>query len=479
MENSTLNLVKVQIAWHGFKKNKWRILALVVATALAVAAGSLLQSPVYRASSRLLVKPGREDVYVSPAGDVPVVTDRSTTQDYKLNSEIEILKSPLLARKLIERMGLEQLFSFPDRSYKALVFKGGRRKELPSAETASRIIQSRLGVSVVPKSNVIDLNFDWGDPEVAKQALDTFVDIYLIHHLMVHTDPETYDLLKNQANQWGEKLTESEKKLEAFKSKYSITSLNEQKSNLLQTLSSLEAETLQTRSEIGETSMLIASLERRLSSLSHNVRLQETVNQQSGTLAALKARLVELELQGLKEETARVRKMIAEEEQKGQVTVVSGESPLRQSLETDLLKARAQLAALQAKVTSRDAQAATLREKLKSFDGIEQRLGELHREVAIRESNYKLYLSKFEEAKISESMDQQKISNISVIEPAAIRSQPVRPKMLLNILVGALVAFVAGTGLVLLKEFVYPVFRTREDVSESLELPVVAVLPKQ
>ena len=65
---------------------------------------------------------------------------------------------------------------------------------------------------------------------------------------------------------------------------------------------------------------MIATLESQLSKLEQNVELQETVNKESPTLAALKAKLVELELQGLKEEIQRVKKMIAEEEKREQRT---------------------------------------------------------------------------------------------------------------------------------------------------------------
>ncbi len=224
---------------------------------------------------------------------------------------------------------------------------------------------------------------------------------------------------------------------------------------------------------------MVASLEAQLSNLDQKVQLQETVNEQSATLAALKARLVDLELQGLKEEINRVKQMIAEEEKKEQKVVVSGKSPIRQNLESDLLRAKARIDALKARQKNQEIQMATYRDELKTLDGFEKQMMELERELAINDGNYRLYLTKFEEAKISENMDKQKIANVRVIEPAVPIMKPIKPRKRLNVLIGGFLGLFAGIGMAFLIEFVHPVFRTREDVDQFLGLPVLVTLPKE
>ena len=171
--------------------------------------------------------------------------------------------------------------------------------------------------------------------------------------------------------------------------------------------------------------------------------------------------------------------MIAEEEKKEQKIVVSGESPIRQSIESDLLKAKARLKALKAREKNQKAQIATYGDQLKTLGGFEKQMNELERQVGINEANYKLYLTKFEEAKISENMDKQKIANVRVIEPAVPIMRPVKPKKRLNVMIGGFLGLFAGIGLAFLIEFIHPVFRTREDVDQFLGLPVLATLPKE
>ena len=67
--------------------------------------------PTYTASSKILVKLGREDIY-TPA----VTSDAMTTpllnmaREEQLNSEVEILKSDNLAEQLVAKMGAEGIY---------------------------------------------------------------------------------------------------------------------------------------------------------------------------------------------------------------------------------------------------------------------------------------------------------------------------------------------------------------------------------
>jgi uncharacterized protein involved in exopolysaccharide biosynthesis len=480
MQDQSLTPLQIRIAFHIIKKHKWKILTLFLSTVITVAVCSFFSTatPIYQASSRLLVKPGREDVYVSPAGGSPAVIERST-QGEKVNAEIEILRSSALVVELVDRFGVNRLFEYHDRIPKGKPFKKNKKPKIPPIEQVHRSVRESLEISRVPKSNVINVTFGWPDPVISAEVVNKLVDLYLVQHLKVHTNFPTYNLLEEQAKKWERKLRESEKELEDFKRLHSITSLAQQKTILLGRLSEAESQRKRTESEIEETLELVASFEAQLSNLDKNVQLQETVNKNSTTLAALKVKLVDLELQGLKEEISRLKKMIAEEEKKEQKVIVSGENPMRQNLDIELIKTKARLRGLKAKVENQKLRTASSQEELKVLDGFENRMNKLERQVSINEANYKLYLTKFEEAKISESMDKQMIANVRVIEPAVPVMKPVGTKKKLKVLIGGFLGLFAGIGMAFFIEFIHPVFRTREDVDQFLGLPVLATLPKE
>jgi uncharacterized protein involved in exopolysaccharide biosynthesis len=503
MQDQSFSHIQIRKFFYLIKKHGWKILTLFLLTIITVAIGTLLAMPTYQASSQLLVKPGREDIYVSPTGSSPTVMDYSTGQGEKVNTEIAILRSRNLAINVVDRIGVRALFNYPDQTLKERLFKlldnigvlhpfgrldqtvnerlskGTHKRNIPPIEQVHRSVIKNLEVSNVSNSNVIKVTFEWPNPVIAAHVVNTLLELYLVQHLKVHTNPQTYNLLDEQTQKWQKQLRMSEKELDDFKHHRSITSLPQQRTILLGKLSESESQSEKTESEIQETLELVESLETQLSNLDQNIQLQETVNKSSETLTALKARLVDLELRGLKEEIKKVKEMIAEEEKKENKVVVSGRSPIRQNLQSEALKAKSRLEALKARQRNQKAQIATYEEQLKTLDSFEKRIKELERKVEIDEKNYKLYLTKFEESKISVSMDEQKIANVSIIEPAVPIMKPIKPKKKLNILVGGFLGLFFGIGMALFIEFLHPVFQSREDIEQYLGLPVLATLPKK
>jgi uncharacterized protein involved in exopolysaccharide biosynthesis len=475
MQDQSITPIQVRTVFYILKKHKWKLLTIFFSTFITVVVGSLMMTPIYRASARVLVKPGREDVYVSPTGSSPAVIDESW-EGQKVKAEIAILESLSLRRELVDRVGLKRLYNYP--TLKGRLLKDGSTPEIPPLHSAYRSVDKSLNVVAVSGSNVITINFDWPDPVIATEVVNTLLDLYLARHLKVHNSSKTYAVLEGQVEKWKRRLAESEQELEEFKDRYSIASLAEQRTLLLERLSDAAAQQRQTEGEIEETRAMVLALGRQISRQQQNVQLQETVDQNSATLAALRSRLADLELQGLKEEIEQVKKMIAQEEKRQSKVVTSGRSPIRQRLENELLQAKARLKALKAKLENQKIQTERYQAERDKLDGVEKELKEIERQVEIDEANYKLYLTKYEEAKISESMDKEKIANVAIIETALPTTKPVKPRKRMIVFFGCFLSVIAGVAIVFLLEFINPVFHTREDVQQFLGVPVLAILPK-
>jgi len=108
---------------------------------------------------------------------------------------------------------------------------------------------------------------------------------------------------------------------------------------------------------------------------------------------------------------------------------------------------------------------------------IETELSRLRDEVEVDRENYRLYLTKFEEARISKAMDTEQIANVSLIESARPPLKPVSPKILLNMLLAISVGGFGGLGLALLSEYMDDSLDRAEDVENHLHLPVLASIP--
>jgi capsular polysaccharide biosynthesis protein len=89
-----------------------------------------------------------------------------------------------------------------------------------------------------------------------------------------------------------------------------------------------------------------------------------------------------------------------------------------------------------------------------------------------------LYLSKFEESRISNAMDSEKMANLSVIQPAYPPSKPVAPRKRLNMLIALLLGGFGGLGLAFFMEYLDESLENPDDVEKHLQLPVLASIPK-
>jgi len=88
-----------------------------------------------------------------------------------------------------------------------------------------------------------------------------------------------------------------------------------------------------------------------------------------------------------------------------------------------------------------------------------------------------LYLRKQEEARISDALDRQRISNVVVAEPAAVPFLP-QPRWLFALLGGGLFAALSSIALAFAVDYWDPSFRTPEEVESFLGSPVVAAIPR-
>jgi capsular exopolysaccharide synthesis family protein len=83
-----------------------------------------------------------------------------------------------------------------------------------------------------------------------------------------------------------------------------------------------------------------------------------------------------------------------------------------------------------------------------------------------------------EEARISNAMDNQKIANISVVEPALPPLKPVAPNKRLNVMLSIFLGIFAGFGAAFFSEFSSHTFTNNEDINKQLDLPVFASIPE-
>jgi uncharacterized protein involved in exopolysaccharide biosynthesis len=152
-------------------------------------------------------------------------------------------------------------------------------------------------------------------------------------------------------------------------------------------------------------------------------------------------------------------------------------NPVHQTLRGQLLAARAELGGTRARHASLQAQVASHRRQLEELGQKGLTADSLWREARAAEEAYLLYQKKHEEARITAAMDQQRIVNVSIAQPAQRPLTPVGPNKRMNLMLGLLLGAFGGLVLAFIIEYFDHSFTTGRDVEARLGIPLLGAIP--
>jgi len=492
MDSNEIKRVSLKDFLHIIFKRKMIILLFFSATVCTVAVASFVIKPTYMATAQILVKVGRENLYIPTGSDMAPIISRDIRE--QINSEIEILRSRSLAEEVAASLSPKTIYTnLGDKGsgiVKAII---GRHEPRSLVDKAVLILQKNVKVELIANSSVIKVSFKHKDPKMAALVVNSLVNFYLDHHLKVHTAPESYEFFQEQSQIIKKGLGEAEEKLKAFKKLHNISSLTEERSLLLNQEAVLHSELNQSISQEAETKNRIRHLTQQLTITRESIPQGKKVDYNPYLINTLQEKLVELEImekellnkytnnsrlvKNVRGEIRIVKNKLADQEKKQHDTNTFGLNIIYQRLKDELLNNEAELKALEGKKESQGFQLEDYRKRLEKLNRAEAELNQLKQEVDANRQNYSLYLNKFEESRISSAMDTEKITNVNLIEPAKTPLEPVSPKVLLNLLLSVLLGAFGGFGLAFFREYLDDSIETIEDVEACLHLPVLASIP--
>ena len=477
---------------HIVFKRKKIILLFFFATICTVAILTFLETPTYVASSQILVKIGREDVFTPEIPTGSNVLPSYFNRQEQLNSEIEILSGRALAERVIESIGAETIYggmeSSKGRGIKRIFERGKEQGSI--VERAYFKFNKTLKVSQIEKSNVIEIQFSHENPQMAADVVNTLIAMYGDLHLEVHKKTYSYNFFKDQVDESKEKLEQSEQRVKSFKMVNNIHDLDEEKNILLRQKTDLEAALKDTMNLIAETENRVQEIDKQLAETPKTVSSGENAEPVPQVITELQSRLVALELElsrynpnsplavRLREDIRLVEAKLKEQETKRYGRRSFGLNRIYQNLQEDLYRNEAELKALNAKKVMQEAQIEEYERSLEKHNQIEVELKQLEEQVDLNRENYRLYLAKVEEARISDAMDEEKISNIRQIQRAYPPISPASPNMMLNLIVGFIISLSVGIAVAFFVEYMDDRIEKPEQAEEFLGIPVLASIPE-
>ena len=462
-------------------RHKVIIITVFLAVVAAATVNTFLTVPTYEASSKILIKFGRENVFMptgpSANGARDILFD--SAREERINSEVEILTGRNVIEQVVNELGAKTIY--PGMDKKPLIPRPRlSSRELTPLEKATLALKKRVTVEGIKNSNIISIKFQHTNPLTAAQVVNKQVSVFLEHHLNVYKASEKYGFFDEQVNLQEKKLAASENKLETFQKENGITNLGQQKALLLQQISDLEVDLAETKSEISKEGGKMQSLRGNSASESAGILMGEETELNPGAMSGIRNRLSELKLEEqdlltrYTEQSKRVSE-IRQEIEKAQNVLYTEEQMYHNKA---IVSIGHNLNALKRQAKTQEKQLIGYQQKLGSVNSTERKLKRLQRELGINEGNYQRSVTQMEEARTSNAMDNQRIANISVIEPALPPIKPVKPNKLLNIMLSIFLGAFAALGIAFLSDFLSHTFNNNEDINKHLDLPVFASIPE-
>jgi succinoglycan biosynthesis transport protein ExoP len=428
-------------------------------------------------------------------------------------AEVEVLRSRLLAAKVINRLNLtqnpefnpslaepeESLFDFLNylnplswvpQSWKKLV-KEARGIETEQQEpvaaspleqeeelenrrliTATNIFLGKLGVQQIGTGNVIQITFSSLDPNTASRVANEIPEAYILDQLesKFEATEKANNWLTEQLAELETKVVESERAVEIYKDEYGFAQ-GEGQTILDTQLSELNSQLIIARAEMAEVDARLEQLNRLLASggqgaeVATEVMSSTLVQQLRAQEAEALSRQSELSVEyGPKHprmlqvtaEIVELRERIRTEVQR-----------IAKSLEQEADFARTRVASLQGSL--RAAQGATSAQNKEAIQ-----LRALQREAAANRALYETFLSRFKETSSTEGLETSDSRVISKAEVPGGPAYPNRNQLLLNYV---LAGFLGSCALVLALQMLNPGLTNPEQVQQFLGEHVLGLIP--
>lgn len=443
---------------------RWLIVgAVAVGFALAVIF-TLLTTPLYRAWVALEVNPPAVEVMDEESRE-----GASVPNSWELiATQVALLKSRSLAERAAQELNLASNPNFVDQ-------EGNASSRL---QTAIAKVHSGLSVEPPEEGRIIRFNYVSESPQFAAQIANALAEAFINSNLQRRYEASTYarNFLERQIARTRSDLERSERQLVAYAQAQGIinTSTGEDGSP------SGDAASLQGASLIALNQALAAATTRRIAAegayrQASSAGATSEVNESTQVLRQSKATL-EAEYQEKRAmmkpehpEMVSLRSRINELDRQITTATSNAASGRANSLLAEYRAALSAERALQARVSGLKGDVLDLR-------GRSIRYTILQRDVDTNRALYDALLQRYKEIGVAGGIG---TAPVSIVDPAQVPGAPYKPNLVLNILFGLGLGFLAGALAAVGLEFLNDTVKTRADVKNKLRLACLGAIPQR
>jgi len=442
-------------------KRRYTVYTFFAIVFAVVLIGTLSSSPVYRASTKVLIEK------VEPANLSMAYPYSMPYEPEFYETQYQLIKGMSVAQKVVKMLSLENTYeTYFKGSMKNMSPEGGKTK----ADLLADIISGGIVVSPVKNSKIVSISFLSGNPEFAALVANTVAKAYMEEILDMRMSASRYSIewMTKKAEEEKTKLEKSEKDLQEYTRANDIVTLQDKVTITPEKLTEFNSQLIRAETKRKEIEGLYNKVSRtsiKDAETIHSIVSDPSVQSIRGQI--LKA---EQDLQELSKKFGRKHPAMIKAEEDLKSLERKKEEEIRRviaSIRNEYELARSQENSLRQTLSSTKTEAINLNEKFVQY-------GALSREVETNRQLYDALIKKMKEQSVTE---QVQTVNVWVVEKAAKESAPIKPRKGLNILLGIIVGLFGGIGLAFFFEYLDNTIKAQEDVEMRLGVPVLGMVP--
>lgn len=437
---------------------KWIVVTAFIVVVVTAVIYALVQTPMYDATTQLLIEPVKmkvtkfEDVYDPTAGGVGghMAMQEFYQTQYKL---------------MVSRPVLESTFRR---------FNFSQKPEFAESRDPLSPFKQYFSVEPDRQSRLVDVTFQWREPELAARVVDYLVDEYIKEYRrrkMGVTLGGVQALRKKQEDLLP-KVEAKGNELQEFMVKHNMVSLEKTQNIIVDRLKELNQTLGEVQSRKVEAASIVANIQQALDAGTSLDDLPEVAGNQA--ISSLKREFIRL-----KQELAGLSKRFGVNHPEVVATRTSLETvaeKLNEELHGIMASRQSELSRLESQQRTLEEQLAEQEQKVMRFNRLSIQYKNLKSDYERLNRTYKRISQRVEEIEISMAAG-SKDENIFIINPATVPTSPSKPNKRMIVAGAGVFGLALGLGLCFFVDYLDTTIKTKQDVEEQLSTPVLGFIP--
>ena len=447
--------------------HKWLILTCLLAS-LGLAWLTILVWPrTYESEGQIMIRVGRESVSLDPTATTGTQTLLiQKTRNEEVISALGVLSSRQVYEGVVDKLGAENIINgeFPGEASDepknefvelllnaksaaqnlagSMLVATGLRDELSDREEAVMVLQKSVDIYAPRESAVLSINSKAKSPEMAQTVSQTIIDTFIDQHMSISRQPGSYDFFARQATEQQAELDKLIARRTTYMTENGLISIGSNQTILQEQLTATSKQLLDAEGQLNQT---MAQIEEAMDTrdLLPTEILAGKQQKENSTYSGMRQKLFDLEVRERRYAetlTADNPKLLIVRKQIAQINRILGDidreqvetsttvNPAMQRVESDIQTLAMNAAGLKSMIAEKKAQCERITESINKLSEHDQDLRTLDREIALKESSLNSLRVKLEESRVIDEMGRDRISNVSVFQPASLIERPTSPK---------------------------------------------------